>query len=43
MEIHAMQTNSDGCTFIAFASGVRGGEDFESDTIRVDNIIPSNV
>ena len=40
MEIHAMKSGLDGCTFIAFASGTRGGEDYESDTTRVDSIIP---
>jgi hypothetical protein len=28
-----------GCTFIAFAEGPRGGEDYESDTYRVDSIV----
>jgi dTDP-4-dehydrorhamnose 3,5-epimerase-like enzyme len=37
-EIHAMKSGADGCTFIAFAEGPRGGEDYESDTYRVDNI-----
>jgi hypothetical protein len=37
MEIHAMRTGEHGCTFIAFAEGPRGGEDYESDTYRVDN------
>ena len=40
MEIHAMKSGQGGCTFIAFASGTRGGEDYESDTTRVDSIIP---
>lgn len=39
-EIHAMKTTDDGCTFIAFAEGPRGGEDYENDTFRVDSIIP---
>jgi dTDP-4-dehydrorhamnose 3,5-epimerase-like enzyme len=38
-EIHAMQAGDNGCVFIAFAQGPRGGEDYESDTVRVDNII----
>jgi oxalate decarboxylase/phosphoglucose isomerase-like protein (cupin superfamily) len=38
-EIHAMKTNGDGCTFIAFAEGPRGGADYETDTVRVDSII----
>jgi oxalate decarboxylase/phosphoglucose isomerase-like protein (cupin superfamily) len=37
-EIHAMKSGTDGCTFIAFAEGPRGGEDYESDTYRVDDI-----
>ena len=41
-EIHAMRAGDDGCTFIAFAEGPRGGEDYESDTYRVDSIIPNN-
>jgi oxalate decarboxylase/phosphoglucose isomerase-like protein (cupin superfamily) len=40
-EIHAWRTGSDGCTLIAFAQGPRGGEDYESDTIRVESIIPN--
>jgi hypothetical protein len=39
-EIHAWQTGPNGCTLIAFAHGPRGGEDYESDTYRVDSIIP---
>ena len=39
MEIHAMKTGDHGCTFMAFAEGPRGGEDYESDTYRVDSII----
>jgi hypothetical protein len=38
-EVHAMRAGLDGCTFIAFAEGPRGGEDYESDTYRVDSII----
>jgi dTDP-4-dehydrorhamnose 3,5-epimerase-like enzyme len=38
-EIHAMKTTADGCTFIAFAEGPRGGEDYENDTYRVDSIV----
>jgi mannose-6-phosphate isomerase-like protein (cupin superfamily) len=38
-EIHAMKAGLDGCVFIAFAGGPRGGEDYESDTYRVDSII----
>lgn len=39
-EIHAMRAGDDGCTFIAFAEGPRGGEDYENDTYRVESIIP---
>lgn len=39
-EIHAMKAGEYGCVFIAFAEGPRGGEDYETDTIRVDSIIP---
>lgn len=38
-EIHAMKAGDDGCLFIAYAEGPRGGEDYETDTIRTDNII----
>jgi oxalate decarboxylase/phosphoglucose isomerase-like protein (cupin superfamily) len=38
-EIHAMKAGPGGCVFIAFAGGPRGGEDYESDTYRVDSII----
>jgi quercetin dioxygenase-like cupin family protein len=38
-EIHAMKATADGCTFLAFAEGPRGGEDYETDTYRVDSII----
>lgn len=38
LEIHAMRSGSDGCVFIAFAEGPRGGADYESDTYRVDDI-----
>ena len=38
LEIHAMRAGSDGCTFIAFAEGPRGGADYESDTYRVEDI-----
>jgi mannose-6-phosphate isomerase-like protein (cupin superfamily) len=39
-EIHAMKAGTFGCTFIAFAEGPRGGEDYENDTYRVESIIP---
>lgn len=38
-EIHAMKAGDGGCTFLAFAEGPRGGEDYEKDTIRVDSIV----
>ena len=38
LEIHAMRSGADGCVFIAFAEGPRGGADYESDTYRVDDI-----
>jgi oxalate decarboxylase/phosphoglucose isomerase-like protein (cupin superfamily) len=38
-EIHAMMSGAAGCAFIAFAEGPRGGEDYETDTYRVENII----
>jgi hypothetical protein len=37
-----MVAGDDGCVFIAFAEGPRGGEDYENDTFRVDSIIPNN-
>jgi oxalate decarboxylase/phosphoglucose isomerase-like protein (cupin superfamily) len=37
-EIHAMRAGAGGCTFIAFAEGPRGGEDYESDTYRIEDI-----
>jgi oxalate decarboxylase/phosphoglucose isomerase-like protein (cupin superfamily) len=37
-EIHAMRAGASGCAFIAFAEGPRGGEDYESDTYRVEDI-----
>jgi len=41
MEIHAMRAGPDGCTFIAFAEGPRGGTDYESDTYRTQDITGS--
>jgi quercetin dioxygenase-like cupin family protein len=38
-EIHAMRSGEHGCTFLAFAEGPRGGEDYESDTYRVNSIV----
>lgn len=39
-EKHAMRAGPDGCVFMAFARGIRGGQDYEADTFRVDSIIP---
>jgi hypothetical protein len=41
-EIHTMRMGKEGCDMIAFASGPRGGEDYESDTFRVATIIPTD-
>jgi dTDP-4-dehydrorhamnose 3,5-epimerase-like enzyme len=41
-EIHAMEASNEGCVFLAFAEGPRGGEDYENDTFRVDSIIPKH-
>tara|TARA_R110000824_G_scaffold172292_2_gene350094 strand:+ start:334 stop:753 length:420 start_codon:yes stop_codon:yes gene_type:complete len=41
-EIHALVIGPEGNTFIAFASGMRGGKDYENDTFRVDSIIGSS-
>lgn len=38
-EVHAMRAGDQGCTFLAFAEGTRGGQDYEADTHRVDSII----
>ena len=38
-EIHAMRMR-EYTEFVAFTEGVRGGQDYESDTFRVNNIIP---
>lgn len=39
-EIHALKIGPQGNEFIVFSEGTRGGKDYESDTYRVDNIIP---
>lgn len=39
-ELHALRIGPDGCRFIALTEGKRGGSDYESDTFRVENIIP---
>ena len=38
-EIHALKIGQEGCIFIAFTEGIRGGDDYESDTFRVESII----
>lgn len=38
-EIHALKIGNEGCVFLAFTEGVRGGDDYESDTYRVESII----
>ncbi len=38
-EVHALRILEDGCDFIAFSEGQRGGQDYESDTFRVESII----
>tara|TARA_B100000886_G_C20371126_1_gene469604 strand:- start:91 stop:507 length:417 start_codon:yes stop_codon:yes gene_type:complete len=38
-EIHALKILSEGCDFIAFSEGLRGGKDYEKDTFRVESII----
>ena len=35
MEAHAMQAHEGSCEFIAFASGPRGGHNYENDTFRL--------
>jgi mannose-6-phosphate isomerase-like protein (cupin superfamily) len=37
-EIHALRIGPEGCLFMAFTEGTRGGTDYESDTFRVDSI-----
>ena len=41
-EIHALVIREDGNQFIVFSEGVRGGTDYESDTFRVDSIVPQD-
>jgi quercetin dioxygenase-like cupin family protein len=38
-EIHALKITEKGNQFVVFSEGKRGGEDYESDTFRVDSII----
>jgi len=40
-EIHAIKASEDS-EFLALAEGVRGGADYETDTFRVDSIIPED-
>tara|TARA_A100001011_G_scaffold385293_1_gene459049 strand:+ start:242 stop:661 length:420 start_codon:yes stop_codon:yes gene_type:complete len=42
-EIHALVIRGDGNQFIVFSEGVRGGMDYESDTFRVDSIVPEDM
>lgn len=42
-EIHALVIREDGNQFIVFSEGVRGGMDYESDTFRVDSIVPEDM
>lgn len=39
-EVHALRVGPEGNQFIVFSEGIRGGKDYESDTFRVENIIP---
>jgi len=39
LEIHALKILNQGCEFLAFSEGLRGGKDYEKDTFRVENII----
>lgn len=39
-EVHALVIREDGNEFIVFSEGVRGGCDYESDTYRVECIVP---
>ena len=38
-EVHTLKSGDQGSVFIAFTEGPRGGEDYESDTYRVDSIV----
>ena len=37
--VHALKILNQGCEFLAFSEGLRGGKDYEKDTFRVENII----
>jgi len=41
-EIHALVIRQLGNQFIVFSEGARGGKEYESDTFRVDCIVPQN-
>ena len=41
-EIHALVIRRLGNQFIVFSEGTRGGKEYESDTFRVDCIVPQN-
>ena len=41
-EIHALVIGPEGNQFIVFSQGTRGGQDYESDTFRVDSIVGTN-
>ena len=41
-EIHALVIREDGNQFVVFSEGVRGGMDYESDTFRVNSIVPKD-
>jgi dTDP-4-dehydrorhamnose 3,5-epimerase-like enzyme len=40
-EIHALKITEEGNEFVVFSEGKRGGKDYESDTYRVESIIPA--
>ena len=42
-EIHALVIREDGNQFVVFSEGVRGGMDYESDSFRVDSIVPKDM
>ena len=42
-EIHALVIREDGNQFVVFSEGIRGGMDYESDTFRVDSIVPEDM
>ena len=42
-EIHALVIREDGNQFVVFSEGVRGGMDYESDTFRVNCIVPEDM